>query len=104
MNEVMQWGLAGMAGLLLGFVFFGGLWWTVRNGVLSKRPALWFLGSMILRTGIVLAGFYGVSGSHWERLVACLLGFIGARFAVMRLTRPSKEEKPPPDVELSRAP
>jgi hypothetical protein len=26
-----------------------------------------------------LAGFYAVSGGHWDRLLACLLGFVIAR-------------------------
>ena len=36
-------------GLVLGGVFFGGLWWTVQKGFASPRPALWFLGSLLLR-------------------------------------------------------
>jgi F1F0 ATPase subunit 2 len=70
------------AGLLLGLMFFGGLWWTVRSGMTSPHPALWFMGSMVLRTFLALAGFYLVSQGHWERLLACLGGFIVARFAV----------------------
>lgn len=89
MNETLTLILAGGAGLLLGAIFFGGLWWTVRKGVASKRAALWFLGSMVLRTSIVLLGFYFVLGDNWQRLVAGLLGFIIARLIVMRLTRPS---------------
>jgi F1F0 ATPase subunit 2 len=89
MNEPLALVPAGMAGLLLGALFFGGLWWTVRKGVSSKRPAPWFVGSLLLRTGIVLAGFHFVSGGHWERLVACLLGFVIARFIVMWLIKPS---------------
>ena len=58
MNEPLMLVLAVVAGVLLGAIFFGGLWWTVRKGVSSTRPALWFLGSLLLRTGIVLAGFY----------------------------------------------
>ena len=60
MNEFLILVVALVAGLLLGAVFFGGLWWTVRNGVSSKHAALWFLGSMLLRMGIVLFGFYFV--------------------------------------------
>lgn len=75
-----------MAGLVLGSVFFGGLWWTVRRGFASSSPAVWFLGSMLLRTGLTLTGFYLISRGHWGRLVACLCGFIVARFFVMRLT------------------
>ena len=40
------------------------------QGVSSQRPALWFFGSLLLRTSIALAGFYFVSGGHWERLLA----------------------------------
>ena len=87
MNVVSGRALALAAGLLLGSVFFGGLWWTVRKGVLSTHPALWFLGSLLVRMGLILVGFYSVGRGSWQRLVACLLGFIVARFIVMRLTR-----------------
>ena len=82
--------LALVAGVLLGAIFFGGLWWTVRKGVSSKQPALWFLGSLLLRMSIALAGFYFVSRGHWERLLVCLLGFVMARLVVTRLTRPAE--------------
>ncbi len=86
MNNFLILALALGAGILLGAIFFGGLWWTVRKGVAAKNPALWFLGSMLLRMAIVLAGFYFVGRGNWQRLVVCLLGFIIARFIVMRLT------------------
>ena len=87
MNEFSGRVLALVAGILLGAVFFGGLWWTVRKGVSSKHPALWFLGSMLVRVSLVLVGFYFVGRGNWQRLVSCLLGFIIARFIVVRLTR-----------------
>lgn len=91
--------LASVAGVLLGGVFFGGLWWTVRKGVSSQRPALWFGGSLVLRMGVVLAGFHVVGGGHWERLLVCLLGFAVARFAVTRLTGPPVQpHHSPPQV------
>ena len=92
MNEVLLLALALSAGVLLGAVFFGGLWWTVRKGVSSEQPAFWFFGSLLLRMSIALAGFYFVSGGHWKRLLACLLGFVMARIIVTRLTRAA--EKP----------
>ena len=87
MNEGLILAFSLVAGVLLGVMFFGGLWWTVRKAVSSRQPALWFLGSMLLRTGIVLSGFYFVSGGDWKRLLASLLGFIIARLVVIRLTR-----------------
>jgi F1F0 ATPase subunit 2 len=89
MNETLTLTLALAAGGALGVMFFGGLWWTVRKALVSKRAALWFLGSMILRTSLVLTGFYFVGGGHWKKLVACLVGFIVARHVVTRLARPA---------------
>ena len=84
MSDIPVLALAFVAGALLGAFFFGGLWWTVQKGVTSERPALWFLGSLLLRTGVILAGFYFVSQGHWSRLVACLLGFLIARVIVVK--------------------
>lgn len=89
MNEPLMLVLSGLAGGVLGALFFGGLWWTVRKGLASPRPALWFLGSLLIRTAIILAGFYLVGHGDGKRLLVCLLGFIIARFVVMRLTRPT---------------
>jgi len=94
MNESLILLLAGTAGGLLGAVFFGGLWWTVRKGVSSPRPAVWFFASMLLRMGIAVGGFYFVAGGQWERLLACLVGFILARLIVTRLTRLPVETLP----------
>src|SRR5271165_1552439 len=94
MNDILALALAFFGGALLGAFFFGGLWWTVQQGVMSERPALWFLGSLLLRTSLTLAGFYLASQHHWSRFVACLLGFLIARVIVVnRLIRPSAEEQ-----------
>jgi F1F0 ATPase subunit 2 len=84
MNDPVTLALALSAGALLGVLFFGGLWWTIRKGVTSERPALWFIGSLLLRTSLVLVGFYFVSQGHWQRLVACLIGFLISRAIVVR--------------------
>ena len=86
MNELLQMLLALLAGMLLGALFFGGLWWTVQKGLAAKQPALWFGISMLLRTGIVMAGFFFVAGADWKRMLLCLLGFVVARIIVIRLT------------------
>ena len=87
MNEILSLTPALGWGLLLGAMFFGGLWWTVWKGVSSPRPALWFFGSLVLRTSLTLAGFYAISDGHWENLLVCLIGFTMARPIVTRLTR-----------------
>ena len=94
MNETLTLVLALVTGVLLGVMFFGGLWWTVRKGVSSERPALWFLGSLLLRTIITVTGFYFVARGDWQRLLMCLLGFVIARPIVTRLTRASANANP----------
>ena len=91
MNETLSLVPALLTGVLLGAMFFGGLWWTVQKGVSSKRSALWFFGSLLLRTSIALAGFYFIARGHWERMLVCLLGFVIARLIVTRLTRATKK-------------
>jgi F1F0 ATPase subunit 2 len=104
MSEPLSLASALVAGVLLGAIFLCGLWWTVRQGLLSKRVARWFLGSLLLRMGIALAGFYLVSDGHWEQLLLCLLGFVMARLVGTWLMQPSGENCPPKTPEGSHAP
>ena len=78
--------MAGIAGLALGAFFFGGLWWTVLKSLSSRQPGLWQFTSLMVRMGLTLVGFYLVGGGQWQRLLACLLGFVVARLLVVRLT------------------
>jgi|GEM_PF-877080 len=60
-SAILILGIAAVVGVVLGLVFYGGLYWTVSRGLVSKRPALWFLFSLLARVSIVIAGFYFVS-------------------------------------------
>jgi len=82
MNDLAVLAFAAAGGAALGMVFYWGLYWTIRRGIGSPTPALWFSGSLLLRTVLVLGGFYAISGGDWHRLVACLPGFLLARVAV----------------------
>ena len=104
MSEITTLVLCGGAGILLGVFFFGGLWWTVRRGLAAKHPELWFLGSLLLRTAIVLTGIYLVSGGRWDGLLACLAGFVIARFIVTRLAGPPIQHHNSPVKEPAHAP
>jgi F1F0 ATPase subunit 2 len=92
-NEIPYMGLAFVAGLLLGTLFFGGLWLTVKKAVTSKMPAIWFSLSFLFRVSVTLAGFYFIANNNWKRLVICLFGFVIARFIIMRLTKSNEKEQ-----------
>lgn len=76
-------------GMVLGGLYFGGLWLTVSSLPDTRRPVLWMGGSFVLRSTLVMAGFYLVMEGQWQRLLACLAGFLVVRlFLVRRLARP----------------
>ncbi len=87
MSEATSLVLALVAGALLGAIFFGGLWWTIRRSLSSRSPAAWFFGSLLMRTFIAVAGFYFMSRGDWRRLLACMLGFLLVRIMAIRLAR-----------------
>lgn len=87
MAETIYLLAAFIGGLLLGGFFFGGLWWTVRKGLASPRPSLWFVSSYLVRTAVVTLGFYALAGGSWSRLAACLGGFIVARLVATGIGR-----------------
>jgi F1F0 ATPase subunit 2 len=101
MNETLLMPL--FAGLLLGTIFYTGLWWTVQRGVESKTPALWFVGSLLLRTAIVLSGFYLISNGEWRRIAICFLGFFVARIVITLLSgTPIENRRQQPVIRRAR--
>lgn len=75
------------AGIALGVSYFGTMWWVVRRLPRVERPMLWLGLSAALRLAAVLPAFYFVMDGGLERLGACLLGFLAARFLLTRWAR-----------------
>ncbi|WP_372898522.1 ATP synthase subunit I [Stieleria sp.] len=85
MFESIEIILAAGLGAILAVFYFGGLWWTLRGLSASQRPLAIYFASLTTRMVIALlvfAGFavYGV----WQTFVACLLGFLITRIALLR--------------------
>lgn len=76
---INSWILPFLGGGLLGAAFFGGLWYTIIHGMKSPHPAAWFLVSLVLRMALAATGFVFLAAGHWDRLIACLAGFLLAR-------------------------
>ncbi len=79
------------AGIGLGLFYFGGLFWTLGQIVKVRRTKVLIFGSLLVRLGVTLFGFYWVSQGHWERFVICLVGLLGARFFLVFRWGPGKD-------------
>jgi len=77
-----------LAGLALGALYFGGLWWTVRRVPTWRRPERALLASFAIRALLVLPAFVALALQGPGPLVAALVGFLVARFAVQVRTAP----------------
>ena len=77
--------------------YFSGLWWTVKRIPRSGRPVLLMLVSLILRLGVVLAGFYLFLIINTSAVLACLAGFFITRIVFVRRI----ENKRPPVEEVA---
>lgn len=66
-------------GLALGWVYYGGLWLTLRRIANWRQPALAMLTSLVLRLATVAIGLYIIADGHWLRYLAALPGLLLAR-------------------------
>ncbi len=87
MSDVGQIGLSALFGVLLGMVFFGGLFWTVQRGLQSQRPALTFVVSYFVRIFFVAICFWWMASHQWGSLPTCLCALVATRSVFTRLTR-----------------
>ena len=91
--QILPWSLAFAAGAVLGAFFFGSLWFTVRQLPTTGWPVRLVVGSYFGRMAIALLGFYLIMQGDWTRAVAGLLGFIAARFILIRRFQPAWRER-----------
>lgn len=72
-----------LIGLLLGVLYFGGLYFSTQKFSSVKRPALFMILSFVLRMGILIAGFYYLSKSGYKNILIGLLGVMLVRFIML---------------------
>ncbi|MBL6987432.1 MAG: ATP synthase subunit I [Methylobacter sp.] len=75
-------------GALLGLMYFGGLWLTLRRLTEVKRQTVWVLGSLAIRNILAVIGFFPVVKLGWQYALICLLGFTVLRFILVRRILP----------------
>jgi F1F0 ATPase subunit 2 len=95
MNFTVSLVLAFLAGLALGLFYYGGLWLTVQRLPQSRSPGVLAVVSLLLRLTLALAAFYLVMGGRWERLLACVAGFLLVRTLLVHRLGPRRQLQNP---------
>ena len=84
MADIMNLLASLAAGLILGIIYFRGLWQTVVRLPDFRRPAWSMAWSFVARVGIVMTGFFFIMQGHLERLAVAMAGFLLARQILVR--------------------
>jgi F1F0 ATPase subunit 2 len=84
MGETVYLILSFSAGMALGAFYFLSLWKTLQKVSDAPSPGFMMLKSYLIRTSVVLCGFYLVMDGHWQRAVAALVGFVVMRMILTR--------------------
>lgn len=95
----MSWGTTDLvslvggavAGALLGVLFFGGLWLTLRRIGSARHPGLLVLGSYLARLTLAGVGFLFLARAGAAPLLAGLVGFVAVRVVLVARARGGME-------------
>jgi F1F0 ATPase subunit 2 len=71
-------------GGLIGWIYFSGLWETVRRLPEARSPHGLMIFSFAVRTLFALGGFFILADGQWEHMTVALLGFIIVRAILVR--------------------
>lgn len=82
-----------LAGLLLGLIFFGGLYWSVEKLAQVKNPAILMLLSLLVRMAALMAGFILLFKRSFTEGIAALLGIIFVKFLLIAYSRKNNPEE-----------
>jgi F1F0 ATPase subunit 2 len=89
----VEWLMAASVGIMLGCVYFGGLWLTIRQIPHSRQPGLAMLASLLVRLALVALGLYLLADGHWQRYAAALAGLLIARWWWIRRIAPREANR-----------
>ena len=93
MVDVLGIVIAFVVGLVLGAFYFGGLWLTLRRLPGSRSPHTYALLSFFGRTAVVVLVVFLVARESWQRVAACLVGFLIVRGVMVFKLKPRKSDR-----------
>ncbi len=84
--------IAFITGLLVGIIFFGGLYWTVQKINEVSNPSILIALSFVLRMAVLLFGLYYVSKSGYKDVLFALAGIMLMRYILIFTIRKPREK------------
>jgi F1F0 ATPase subunit 2 len=85
MSTVIALAAGFVAGVALGLVFFGGLWWTTQRLATSSRPGLLVSVSLLVRVVVLATGLVLLAQVGGGPLLLATVGLLATRFGLTRL-------------------
>ncbi|UJF16455.1 ATP synthase subunit I [Jeotgalibaca sp. MA1X17-3] len=85
-----------LIGLLIGILYFGGLYYTTQKFNHVKSPGLFMILSFIFRMGILLTGLYYLAQAGFKNI---LLGFLAIMIVRMIMVSKIKKDPSKPDTK-----
>lgn len=83
-----------VAGVVLGLVFFGGLWWTTQRLATASQPGILVAASLLVRVAVLAVGLYLLAQVGSAALLAAVLGLLVARIGLTRLAASGRLPQP----------
>lgn len=74
-----------LAGVFIGAVHFGGLWWTTQQLTVSQRPGALFLTSLLIRMSLLVGMLFAMTRIGAATVLASVFGTLIARFCLIRI-------------------
>lgn len=71
-----------IVGVLVGIVYFGGLWWTVKRLQGAESMTRLLVASWVIRNAFFLGVFFWIMQGNWLRLLAAFAGMVSVRIAM----------------------
>lgn len=80
--------MAGLAaGALLGCLYFGGLWWSVRRIKNIEHKKMFLFFSWLFRSVVLCGGLFLLARHDPQMLLGGAAGLLAARFLIVRIVK-----------------
>ncbi len=90
----IEWMAMIAAGLVLGGLYFAGLWWTLERLGRWRQPAVVLGVSFLVRAALLMTVLLWITGGRPLPIIAALVGFWASRFILCRIWGWAQSTKP----------